>query len=133
MNFRNLGRSGLEISELGLGGAAFGQQYGSVSAAEADSCVRSAIDAGINFIDTSAYYGKGRSEELIGAILEDGLREKVVLGTKAGRLDVDEFDFSPAGLQHCFEGSLRRLRTDYVDVLLAHDIEFAADFEAIFT
>lgn len=131
MQQRMLGRTGLSVSVLSLGGAALGQQYGPVSTAEVTSCVHAAIDAGVNLIDTSAYYGRGRSEEILGEILHRGLREKVYLCTKAGRLDVAEFDFTAAGIRRCFEGSLRRLRTDYVDILLAHDVEFATDFEAI--
>ena len=65
--------------------------------------------------------------------MRGGWREKVYLCTKAGRLDISEFDFTPAGLRRCFEASLRRLRTDYVDILLAHDIEFATDIETVFT
>jgi L-galactose dehydrogenase len=119
---------------LGQGGAAIGQQYGPVAYEEARACVRAAIEAGVNFVDTSAYYGKGLSEQYLGRILaEDGLRQRVLLCTKAGRLDRDLFDFSPEGLQRCVEQSLRRLRTDYVDILLAHDIEFADNSEAIFT
>lgn len=134
MRYRPLGRTGLQVSVLGQGGAAIGQQYGPVAYEEARACVRTAIDAGVNFIDTSAYYGKGLSEEYLGRILaEDGLRQRVILCTKAGRLDRDLFDFSPAGFRRCFEQSLRRLRTDYADILLAHDIEFASDYEAIFT
>src|SRR5438874_1260023 len=81
------------------GGAAFGQQYGPVTLAQAADCVHAAIDAGINLIDTSAYYGKGRSEEILGEVLQKGLRDKVILCTKAGRLDCNEFDFSPDGMQ----------------------------------
>jgi L-galactose dehydrogenase len=133
MRYRPLGRTGLEVSVLGQGGAAIGQQYGPVAFEEARDCVWAALDAGVNFIDTSAYYGKGLSEEYLGRILEGGLRQRVILCTKAGRLDRDVFDFSPAGLRRCVEGSLRRLRTEAVDILLAHDIEFAEDYEAIFT
>ena len=133
MRYRQLGRTGLKVSVLSQGGAAFGQQYGPISVAEAADCVHAAIDAGINLIDTSAYYGKGRSEEILGELLQGGWRDKVFLCTKAGRLDVNEFDFSPAGMEKCLESSLKRLRTDAVDILIAHDIEFATDFEAIFT
>ena len=69
MQYRPLGRTGLSVSVLSQGGAAIGQQYGPVSLDEAASCVHAAIDAGINLIDTSAYYGKGKSEEMLGAIL----------------------------------------------------------------
>ncbi len=133
MRYRELGQTGLKVSAISQGGAAIGQQYGNVSQAEVAACVHASIDAGINLIDTSAYYGKGLAEERLGDILQGGWREKVYICTKAGRLDVDEFDFTPAGMQHCFEASLRRLKTDYVDILLAHDIEFADDFEAVFT
>ncbi len=133
MRYRPLGRTGLEVSVLGQGGAAIGQQYGPVAFEEARECVWAALDAGVNVIDTSAYYGKGLSEEYLGRILEGGLRQRVILCTKAGRLDRDVFDFSPDGLRRCVEGSLRRLRTEAVDILLAHDIEFADNYEAIFT
>jgi len=130
---RELGRTGLQVSVLSLGGAAIGQQYGTITPVEAEECVHAAIDAGINLIDTSAYYGKGRSEEILGGILRNGRRERIYLCTKAGRIDVNEFDFAPAALEKSLDASLKRLGTDYVDILLAHDIEFASDFEAIFT
>jgi L-galactose dehydrogenase len=133
VDLRPLGRTGLRVSSLSLGGAAMGQQYGPVSATEVADTVRAALDAGVNLIDTAAYYGKGLSEELIGAALAGGLRERVVICTKAGRLDRAAFDFTPAGMRRCFEASLRRLRTDHVDILLAHDVEFADDFERVFT
>ena len=132
MQYRPLGKTGLSVSVLSQGGAAIGQQYGPVSPAEAADCVRAAVDAGVNLIDTAAYYGKGTSEEALGEILSGGLREQVYLCTKACRLDRDVFDFSPEGTRRCFEASLKRLRTDYVDILLAHDIEFATDYEAVF-
>jgi L-galactose dehydrogenase len=132
MDYRILGKTGLTVSQLSLGGAAFGQQYGPISLQDAQETVHAALDAGINFIDTSAYYGLGRSEEILGEILAQGLRDRFILCTKAGRLDRDRFDFSPAGMRACFEGSLQRLRTDHVEILLAHDIEFADDYERVF-
>jgi L-galactose dehydrogenase len=132
MTHSPLGRTGLTVSRLSLGGAQFGQQYGPVSTAQAAEVVSAALDAGVNLIDTSAYYGRGTSESILGEVLA-GRRDQVILCTKAGRLDRREFDFTPAGMRACVDGSLRRLRTDYVDVLLAHDIEFADDFERVFT
>jgi L-galactose dehydrogenase len=132
MQYRPLGKTGLSVSVLSQGGAAIGQQYGPVSVAEAAGCVHAAIDAGVNLIDTSAYYGKGRSEEILGEILAGGRREKVHLCTKAGRIDRAEFDFSPEWMRRSVEESLKRLRTDRVEILLAHDIEFAQDYEAVF-
>jgi L-galactose dehydrogenase len=127
-----LGGTGLRVSRLSLGGAQFGQQYGSISLADAEAVVRAALDAGVNLVDTSAYYGQGTSEEFLGHALK-GQRDRVLVCTKAGRLGREEFDFSAAGMRDCFEGSLKRLRTDHVDILLAHDIEFASDFERVFT
>lgn len=133
MKTRPLGRTGLSVSQMTLGGAAIGQQYGPVSPTEVADCVQTAIDAGVNLIDTSAYYGEGKSEELLGAALTGGLRNRVAICTKAGRLAASTFDFSPAGMRRCLEGSLRRLKTDHVEILLAHDIEYAPDPEAVFT
>jgi L-galactose dehydrogenase len=133
MQYRPLGKTGLNVSILGQGGAAFGQQFGPVSAAEAAACVHAAIDAGVNLVDTAAYYGRGLAEEFLGQALAGGWREKTFVCTKACRLGEREFDFTPEGTRKCFEASLKRLRTDYVDILLAHDIEFATDYEHVFT
>ena len=132
MEYRNLGKTGLDVSVLGQGGAAFGQQYGAVSPNEVAECVRAAIDAGVNLFDVAAYYGKGVAEDYLGRALEGGLRDKVAICTKACRLDRDVFDFTPEGTRKCFEASLKRLRTDHVEILLAHDIEFADDYEYVF-
>jgi len=127
------GRTGVNVSILSQGGAAIGQQYGPVSPSEVADCVHAAIDAGVNLVDTRAYYGKGRSEEVLGEILQGGWREKIYLCTKAGRIDTNEFDFSPAAMERSLDASLSRLKTDYVDILIAHDIEFARDYDAVFT
>jgi L-galactose dehydrogenase len=132
MQYRPLGKTGLNVSIIGQGGAAFGQQFGPVSDAEAADCVHAAIDAGVNIVDTAAFYGKGVAEEFLGKALEGGWREKVNICTKACRLDKAEFDFTPEGTRKCFEASLKRLRTDHVEILLAHDIEFATDYEYVF-
>jgi L-galactose dehydrogenase len=133
MNANPLGRTGLSVSTLSLGGAQFGQQYGPVSGSQAATVVHAAIDAGVNLIDTSAFYGRGTSETILGEVLAGGWREKVSVCTKAGRLDRAVFDFTPAGMRKCVEESLTRLRTDRVEILLAHDIEFADDYERVFT
>jgi L-galactose dehydrogenase len=133
MHYRTLGRTGLRVSALSLGGVAFGDMYGTLGPGEADTCVRRAIDLGVNLIDTSPYYGETRSESVIGEVLSAGLRDKIYLCSKAGRNKFADFDFSPAAMERSVEASLKRLRTDYLDVLIAHDIEFADDFEAVFT
>lgn len=135
MEYHPLGQTGIRVSAMSLGGAAIGQQYGPVSLDEATDTVHAAIEAGVNLIDTSAFYGRGRSEEALGTILSssNGLRDRVAICTKAGRIDRAEFDFTPAGMRTSLEGSLRRLRTDHVDILLAHDIEFSNNYEGIFS
>jgi len=132
MQYRTLGRTGLRVSILSQGGAALGQQYGSVSQAQAEECVRLAVDAGVNLIDTSAYYGKGLAETMLGRMLPAIGRDRVYLCTKAGRFDTHQFDFTPAAIERSLDESLDRLGTDHVDILLAHDIEFADDIEAVF-
>lgn len=132
MERRPLGRTGIIVPAVCLGGAAVGQAYGPVSVAEVADTVACALDHGIDLIDTSAYYGCGESERILGEVMA-GRWDRVTLCTKAGRLDRDRFDFTPAGMRSCLEGSLRRLRADRVDILLAHDIEFADDFERVFT
>jgi L-galactose dehydrogenase len=132
MELRPLGKTGLSVSILGQGGAAFGQQFGPLSAQEAADTVHAAIDAGVNLVDVAAFYGKGTAEEFLGRALEGGWRDKVSICTKACRLDRAVFDFTPAGTRACVEASLKRLRTDHVEILLAHDIEFADDYEYVF-
>ncbi len=133
MRYHPLGRTGLEVSALSLGGVAFGDMYGTLGPGVADACVRRAIDLGINLIDTSPYYGQTRSESVLGEILSSGLRDKIILCSKAGRNTLTGFDFSPPAMEMSVDASLQRLRTDHLDILIAHDIEFANDFEAIFT
>ncbi|HVK12305.1 MAG TPA: aldo/keto reductase [Gemmataceae bacterium] len=133
MIYRDLGRTGLRVSALSLGGVAFGDMYGALGPGEADACVRRAVDLGVNLIDTSPYYGRTRSERVLGDILAGGLRDKILLCSKAGRNGRAEFDFTPSAMRVSVEASLKRLRTDRLDILIAHDIEFATDFEAVFT
>ena len=125
MQRRKLGKTALEISVLGFGTSPFGNVFGHTDPHDNQGAVDAAIDAGINFFDVSPYYGLTLAEERLGRTLE-GNRKKVVLATKCGRYGVEEFDFSAKRIRHEMEASLRRLRTDYVDLLQAHDIEFAS-------
>jgi L-galactose dehydrogenase len=128
---RSVGRTGLEVSALGFGCGPLGGHFGPYDKATSIVAVRHAIDRGINFFDTSPFYG--RSEEVLGEALADGYREKIILCTKAGRNGPKDFDFTPKAMLASLESSLKRLGTDHVDVWFAHDIEFANDFEALFT
>jgi L-galactose dehydrogenase len=125
VKYSPLGDTGLNVSTIGFGTVAFGDGYGTVSVEDCKRALMHAIDSGINLVDTSPYYGRTLSEERLGAALE-GRRHEVVLGTKCGRYGFDEFDFSAAAVIRGFEASLRRLRTDYVDILQVHDVEFGS-------
>ena len=86
--------------------------------------VHAALDLGMNFIDTSAFYGRGMSEVLLGVALREVPRDRYYLGSKLGRYSQTHFDFSPRRVVESIDISLERLGTDYLDVMLCHDIEF---------
>lgn len=117
----------LQLSALGFGAAPLGNEYGVVDEAEMERTVHAAIDAGITFFDTSPYYGRTLSETRLGKLIS-GRRDEIVLSTKAGRYDLelpDGFDFSPSRIRSSVDESLTRLGTDWLDILLLHDIEFS--------
>jgi aryl-alcohol dehydrogenase-like predicted oxidoreductase len=78
----------------------------------------------MNFIDTSPFYGRGMSEVLLGIALKQHQRQDYLLGTKLGRYSLAHFDFSAKRVEESVHVSLHRLGTDYLDVLLLHDVEF---------
>lgn len=123
MEYRQLGETELRISVLGFGASPLGDVFRKTTPEERNGAVHLAVDRGINFFDVSPYYGITLAEERLGVALE-GRREKVVLATKCGRYGGSEFDFSAAKITAEFENSLKRLRTDHVDLLQAHDVEF---------
>jgi L-galactose dehydrogenase len=123
MDYRTLGKTGVRISALGFGAAPLGDVYGKIDPEECTRAAHEAIEAGINFFDVSPYYGLTLAEERLGKALQ-GKRDKVILSTKCGRYGVAEFDFSANRVRASIDESLKRLRTDYVDLLFAHDIEF---------
>ncbi|GAA0372540.1 aldo/keto reductase [Streptomyces blastmyceticus] len=133
-----LGRSGVPVTRLGLGGAALGGLFRPVSRARAVRTVRAAWEAGIRYFDTAPHYGAGLSEERLGAALSGLPRGEFTVSTKVGRLlapgsgaDGTEFtgapdrarvrDYSRDGVLRSVEESLRRLGLDRVDVLYIHD------------
>ena len=123
MRYRSLGNSGLVVSVAGLGGNNFGRKL-EVDATRA--VVDAALDAGITLLDTAESYGAGRSEEFLGEVL-GGRRDQVVLATKFGHRNADMGYGAAAGakggrgyIMRAVEGSLRRLRTDYIDLYQLH-------------
>jgi aryl-alcohol dehydrogenase-like predicted oxidoreductase len=124
MQFRKLGNTDIEISALSFGASSLGAEFRSVDINEAMQSVHTALDLGMNFIDTSPYYGRGMSEVLLGITLRDVPRDRYYLGTKLGRYDAAHFDFSARRVAESVDVSLHRLGTDYLDIILCHDIEF---------
>jgi len=124
MKFRPLGRTGLTLSSLSFGASSLGSEFRPVDLNEAIRSVHVALDLGINFIDTSPYYGRGLSECLLGPALRGVPRDSYYLGTKLGRYDVAHFDFSAQRVAESVDVSLHRLGTDHLDVILCHDVEF---------
>ncbi len=125
---RRLEGTDLDLPAVGFGAAPLGDEYGAVDEQEALRVVRAALDAGIDYFDTSPYYGRTLSESRLGRALAD-IRDRAVVSTKAGRYDrhyPDGFDFSRGRISASIDESLRRLRTDYVDILFLHDIEFGS-------
>jgi len=124
MQTRLLGRTGLELPILGFGASSLGQEFRSVTVDEALRSVRVALDCGLNFIDTSPFYGRGMSEVLLGIALRGVPRDSYRLCTKLGRYDLQHFDFSARRVAESVDVSLHRLGVDYLDIVLCHDIEF---------
>jgi aryl-alcohol dehydrogenase-like predicted oxidoreductase len=124
MKFRPLGRTGLQLSWLSFGASSLGQEFRTVDLNEAMRSVHEALDLGMNFIDTSPFYGRGLSECLLGPTLKGVPRDSYYLGTKLGRYDAAHFDFSCRRVVESVDVSLHRLGTDYLDIMLCHDIEF---------
>lgn len=124
METRLLGKTGLRLPVLGFGASSLGQEFRAVTLEEAIRSVRVALDCGINFIDTSPFYGRGMSEVLLGIALRDVPREQYKICTKLGRYDLPHFDFSARRVRESVDVSLHRLGTDHLDIMLCHDIEF---------
>jgi aryl-alcohol dehydrogenase-like predicted oxidoreductase len=124
MERRKLGKTGLDVPVLSFGASSLGQEFRQVDLGEAVRSVRVALDLGMNFIDTSPYYGRGMSEVLLGVALRDVPRDSYTLCTKLGRYAPAHFDFSAKRVAESIDVSLERMKTDHLDIILCHDIEF---------
>src|SRR5882757_3795199 len=129
-----IGASGLHTSRIGLGTWAIGGwMWGGTDESQSIATIRSAVERGITLIDTAPVYGFGRSEEIVGkALAEGGLRDQVQIATKVGLSWKDGQpyrDARPNRIREEVEGSLRRLRTDVIDLYQVHwpDPETAID------
>ena len=121
MKYRRLGSCPIEISAVGLGGMAMTAIYGAADEGEAVATVHAALDAGVNFIDTSDAYGGGKNEELIGRALK-GRRDRAVLATKFGNLG-SSVNGRPDYVIEACDKSLARLGVDVIDIYFQHRVD----------
>lgn len=127
MNYRELGGTGIVVSEIGFGAWGIGGEsvgatsYGKTKDSESKKSIELAVESGVNFFDTAPPYGDGHSEILLGEVLSS-IRSQVILTTKIGIMSFGAPpDFSPRQIRCSLYESLRRLKTDYVDILQIHN------------
>lgn len=136
MQYRQLGKSGLLVSELCFGTMSFGSQgywtkIGGLDQNAAQKLVDIALDGGINFFDTANVYSYGQSEQILGKAIK-GKRDKIVLATKVrGRMsqEINDVGLSRRHIIESCENSLRRLDTDYIDLYIVHSFDFMTPLE----
>src|SRR6056297_3297453 len=123
MKYRNLGNSDLEISAVGLGTWAYGDDtFGEVDDRQSIRAIKAAVDSGINLIDTAPAYGAGHAEKVVGQAIE-GIRDKVVIATKCGvHREGQKYinDLTPKRIRKEIEDSLRRLNIEQIDLYQIH-------------
>lgn len=124
MEHRTLGNTGLSLPVVSFGASSLGQEFRQVDINEALRSVHVALENGLNFIDTSPFYGRGMSEVLLGVALREVPRDSYLLGTKLGRYGRQHFDFSAKRVEESVDISLERMGVDHLDICLCHDIEF---------
>jgi aryl-alcohol dehydrogenase-like predicted oxidoreductase len=124
MKYRMLGKTGLNVSVIGLGTMVHAGHFGPMKDSESIGAIETALELGVNFIDTSDAYGAGYSETLLGHVLK-GKRDKVILATKGGNVMVGpnrgKRIFEPDYISRVMDESLQRLQTDYIDLYQLHN------------
>ncbi len=125
MQYRRLGKTELNVSVIGFGASPLGNVFNDCDETEGIRSVHCAIDLGINFFDVAPFYGLTLAETRLGDALK-GKRNDILLATKCGRYGLRDFDFSYQRILDSADESLRRLKTDYVDLMQLHDIEFGS-------
>jgi L-galactose dehydrogenase len=128
MKYRKLGRTGLDVSILGFGGSSLGSVFKEIRESDGIKTVHTAIEHGINLIDTAPFYGLTKAETVLGKALREIPREKYLLATKVARYGFKEedFDFSAARVTRSVDESLERLGVDHIDFIQVHDMEFGS-------
>ncbi|MEC7678227.1 MAG: aldo/keto reductase [Planctomycetota bacterium] len=124
MQKRPLHGTGLELSVLGFGASSIGAEFRPIDVGEALRCVNIALERGMNYIDTAAYYGRGMSEVMLGRVLPQIPRDSYILSSKLGRYAPQHFDFSAKRVAESVDISLERMQIDHIDIMFCHDIEF---------
>ena len=122
MNYRTLGSTGYEVSEIGFGAWAIGADWGNVDDITAMAALHAAVDAGVNFIDTADVYGDGRSERFVARLVRERSDADLVVATKAGRrLDPHTAEgYTGANIERFIDRSLTNLRSDTLDLVQLH-------------
>jgi L-galactose dehydrogenase len=124
MEYRVLGNTGLKVSKLSFGGSSLGGVFQDIDENEGIRTVHAAVDHGINFIDTSPYYGVTKAETVLGKALRQIKRDRYLLATKVGQYADGVFDFSADRIIRSVDESLARLGIEHIDLIQCHDIEF---------
>ncbi len=130
MNYNEIGKTGMKVSQLSFGASSLGGVFHSVKEADALEAVFTAVELGMNFIDVSPYYGHYKAETVLGKALKDIPRGKYYLSTKVGRYGkngVNTWDYSAKRAKESVYESMERLHVDHIDLINVHDIEFQAD------
>ncbi|MDU1890089.1 MAG: aldo/keto reductase [Dysgonomonas sp.] len=133
MEYREIGKTGMKVSNLSFGASSLGGVFHSIKEEEGIKAVHTAVDNGINFIDVSPYYGHLKAEIVLGKALKEIDRNRYYLSTKVGRYGKDginTWDYSAKKARESVYESMERLHVDYIDLINIHDIEFA-DLEQI--
>ena len=128
MEYRELGKTGMKVSALAFGASSLGGVFHGLKENEGIEAVNTAVDAGINLIDVSPYYGYYKAETVLGKALKDIDRSRYYLSTKVGRYGEDGhnmWDYSARRVTDSVYESMERLHVDYIDIINVHDIEFA--------
>lgn len=129
MSYKEIGQTGMKVSQLSFGASSLGGVFHSVKESDALEAVFTAVDLGMNFIDVSPYYGHYKAETVLGKALKEIPREKYYLSTKVGRYGkdgVNTWDYSAKRAQESVYESMERLNIDHIDLINVHDIEFQA-------
>ena len=132
MEYRPLGKTGLRVSAVGFGASSLGGVFHSFDEGRGIDAVLAAVEAGINLIDVSPYYGHYKAEQVLGKALRQLPRDKFVLSTKVGRYGengVNTWDYSARRAHDSVYESMERLGIDYIDIINVHDIEFQGRME----